>query len=61
MNTLAEKVARVTQLLEHTMGIPQQEDPLDPLDALMLTILSQNTNDSNRDRAYTRLRKQFPT
>ena len=26
----------------------------------MLTILSQNTNDVNRDRAYADLRKRFP-
>jgi len=34
---------------------------LDPLDELILTILSQNTNDNNRDKAYSALRKQFPT
>lgn len=33
----------------------------DPLDELMLTILSQNTNDRNRDLAYQRLRARFPT
>jgi endonuclease-3 len=32
----------------------------DPLDTLMLTILSQNTNDVNRDRAYRALRMAFP-
>ncbi|MGD2152933.1 MAG: hypothetical protein PVG79_06660 [Gemmatimonadales bacterium] len=31
-----------------------------PLDELMLTILSQNTNDTNRDRAYESLRARFP-
>ncbi len=30
-----------------------------PLDTLMLTILSQNTNDVNRDRAYRSLRKTY--
>jgi endonuclease-3 len=30
-----------------------------PLDELVLTILSQNTNDRNRDVAYTRLRRRF--
>ncbi|HQE94239.1 MAG TPA: endonuclease III [Anaerolineae bacterium] len=33
----------------------------DPLAALVNTILSQNTNDRNRDSAYIRLREQFPT
>lgn len=32
----------------------------DPLDELVLTVLSQNTNDKNRDRAYNELRKRFP-
>jgi endonuclease-3 len=32
----------------------------DPLDVLILTILSQNTNDGNRDRAYRSLRERFP-
>ena len=32
----------------------------DGLDALMRTILSQNTNDENRDRAYDRMRARFP-
>jgi endonuclease III len=34
---------------------------LPPLDNLMLTLLSQNTNDRNRDVAYQRLRQRFPT
>lgn len=32
----------------------------DGLDALMRTILSQNTNDDNRDRAFERMRERFP-
>lgn len=32
-----------------------------PLDELIFTILSQNTNDVNRDRAYANLRRLFPT
>ena len=38
-----------------------QWDPIDPLDELINTILSQNTNDLNRDRAYHALRAKFPT
>lgn len=34
---------------------------LDPLDELMLTILSQSTSDGNRDRAYAKLRHRYPT
>src|SRR5512143_2070187 len=36
-------------------------EPIDPLDELINTILSQNTNDLNRDRAYRALRSTFPT
>jgi endonuclease III len=31
-----------------------------PIDELILTVLSQNTNDRNRDVAYERLRMRFP-
>jgi len=34
---------------------------MQPLDELVSTILSQNTNDANRDRAYQALRARFPT
>jgi len=33
----------------------------EPLDGLVLTVLSQNTNDRNRDMAYGRLRSAFPS
>jgi endonuclease-3 len=32
-----------------------------PIDELVLTVLSQNTNDRNRDVAYARLRERFPS
>ena len=32
-----------------------------PVDELILTVLSQNTNDRNRDVAYARLRERFPS
>jgi len=35
--------------------------PRDPVATLVSTILSQNTNDVNRDRAFKRLRERFPT
>jgi endonuclease-3 len=40
---------------------PTSWEPIDPLDELINTILSQNTNDLNRDRAYHALRAKFPT
>jgi endonuclease-3 len=42
-------------------GQPEWRNPFPPVDELVSTILSQNTNDTNRDRAYRSLRRQFPT
>ena len=43
------------------MGRPTQKPVLPrPLDMLIATILSQNTNDKNSHRAYTQLRKRYP-
>lgn len=42
-------------------GEPTWRNPLPPLAELISTILSQNTSDTNRDRAYNNLRKHFPT
>lgn len=48
-------------MLERFLGIPKQKRSLPPpLDMLIATILSQNTNDRNSHRAYTRLRSRFP-
>jgi endonuclease III len=41
-------------------GQPTWRNPLPPVDELVSTILSQNTNDINRDRAFGSLRQQFP-
>ena len=32
----------------------------DPLDGLILTLLSQNTNDKNRDKAFEKLKSEYP-
>ena len=42
-------------------GYPEWRNPMPPLDELVSTILSQNTNDTNRDRAYQALRRRLPT
>jgi len=47
--------------LERKFGIPERDDSLDPLSNLILTVLSQSTNDKNRDTAYSRLKEKFPT
>lgn len=57
---LRAKLGRITLLLEKEYGIPRRARPGNPLDILIETILSQNTNDQNRDRAYQRLKTRFP-
>jgi endonuclease-3 len=54
------KIKRISALLEREYGIPKRERNADLLDVLVQTILSQNTNDRNRDRAYRRLKSKFP-
>ena len=51
---------KIALLLEKQYGIPRRKSPGDPLDILVETILSQNTNDQNRDKAYRRLKARFP-
>jgi endonuclease III len=55
-----ERAQAVQQVLHEVYGDPDLGDPLPALDVLILTILSQNTNDTNRDRAYTLLRAALP-
>ncbi|MDP3017488.1 MAG: endonuclease III, partial [Deltaproteobacteria bacterium] len=57
---LKAKVKRIALLLDKGYGAPQRERGANPLDILIQTILSQNTNDLNRDRAYERLKSRFP-
>lgn len=42
-------------------GRPEWREPLPALDELVSTILSQNTNDRNRDLAFNTLRQRFAT
>ena len=51
---------QVHQRLLDFYGEPVWRNPLPPLDELVSTILSQNTNDLNRDRAFQSLRRNFP-
>ncbi len=58
---LKAKIQKINDILEEEFGIPEREDNEDPLDVLIHTILSQNTNDINSGRAYDKLRERFPT
>jgi endonuclease III len=57
---LKERANAVHQRLLDFYGPATWRNPLPPVDELVSTILSQNTNDSNRDRAFEALRKRFP-
>jgi endonuclease-3 len=57
----AQRARAVHARLLHAFGEPVWRDPLPALDELVSTILSQNTNDLNRDRAFGLLRRAFPT
>ncbi len=57
---LKTAVRKITLVLERQYGIPRRDCSKNPLDILIETILSQNTNDQNRDRAYRRLKSRFP-
>src|ERR671915_2048450 len=47
--------------LRREYGRPVLRPHRAPIDELVLTVLSQNTNDRNRDVAWSRLRERFPS
>lgn len=59
--TLRARLRVISRRLARAYGDPPAPRRLAPLDELILTILSQNTSDTNRDRAYADLRRMFPT
>ena len=61
MTDLSNKALKVHKKLLEVYGEPVWRNPLPPVDELVSTILSQNTNDVNRDRAFDSLRAKFPT
>ncbi len=58
---LARRALRIHELLLEHYGEPVWRAPLPALDELVSTILSQNTNDTNRDKAFVLLRAALPT
>jgi endonuclease III len=54
-------VRAIRDRLRLIYGIPQAEPHGRPIAELILTVLSQSTNDRNRDVAYLALRERFPT
>jgi endonuclease-3 len=55
------RVRLIRDRLREAYGRPVPRPHGAPIDELVLTVLSQNTNDRNRDVAYTRLRERFPS
>lgn len=53
------RVLRIRDRLREVYGIPRMASHGRPLDELVLTVLSQSTNDRNRDVAFLRLRERF--
>ena len=60
LGALRTKTLEVHRRLVRTFGLPERRGHLDPVSELVSTILSQNTSDTNRDRAFARLRERFP-
>lgn len=59
--TPAAAILEIHRRLRAVYGDPPHHPDGDPLAALVNTILSQNTNDRNRDVAFTALRARYPT
>ncbi|HNB40458.1 MAG TPA: endonuclease III [Anaerolineales bacterium] len=61
MTDLKQRALQIHETLLKVFGEPIWRNPLPAIDELVSTILSQNTNDVNRDRAFEALRAKFPT
>ena len=60
-NGSRRRIVALQKRLDRVYGPFVPKRRLDPVDELILTVLSQNTNDLNSDRAYGNLRRRFPT
>jgi endonuclease III len=54
-------VRAIRERLHAMYGIPVMAPHAAPVSELVLTVLSQSTNDRNRDAAFLRLRERFPS
>ena len=61
MTDLNQRALEIHKTLLTAFGEPIWRNPLPAIDELVSTILSQNTNDVNRDRAFDALLAKFPT
>ncbi len=56
---LISKIERIDRRLLEAYGEPKRKPRREALDELILTILSQNTTDTNSHRAYENLKRRF--
>ena len=61
MKNLKARALKIHETLLESFGEPIWRNPLPAIDELVSTILSQNTNDVNRDRGFEALRAKLPT
>jgi len=55
-----ERAQKIPQILSKEFGVPEiSSSRSDPFQVLVRTVLSQATNDRNRDRAYANLTKKY--
>ena len=60
LNDISSKIKRIDKLLISKFGIPPKAKKLPkPIDMLIATILSQNTNDQNSYKAYQNLKAKY--
>ena len=56
-----DRIPEIVGRLKDAYGVPEWRPHRNPIGELVLTILSQNTSDSNSGRAFVRLLEAFPT
>jgi endonuclease-3 len=54
-------IREVDRLLAGVYGDRRWRRHAEPIDELIATVLSQHTNDNNRDRAFEQLKRRFPS
>ncbi len=54
------KIKKIDELLVEYFGIPARKEDSDPVDMMIGTILSQNTNDNNSYKAFKQLKEKYP-
>jgi endonuclease-3 len=57
--SIEQKIRRINKELEKYYGKPEQPTEMSGINYLVETILSQNTNDINRDKAFDNLKEKY--